>query len=41
MQGEGRRKGQLYDAYPDYTFGAIGAWAWGYSRCVDALEILC
>ena len=41
MQGEGRRQGQLYDAYPDYTFGAIGAWAWGYSRCVDALEILC
>jgi hypothetical protein len=41
IQGEGRRKGQLYDAYPDYTFGAIGAWAWGYSRCVDALEIIC
>jgi len=40
IQGEGRRKGQLYDAYPDYTFGAIGAWAWGYSRCVDALEII-
>ena len=34
--GEGRRKGQLYEAYPDYTFGALGAWAWGYSRCVDA-----
>ena len=32
--------GQLKAAYPDYTFGAIGAWAWGYSRCVDALEIL-
>ena len=41
IQGEGRRKGQLYDAYPDYTFGALGAWAWGYSRCVDALDILC
>lgn len=40
LQGEGRGKGQLYDAYPDYTFGSLGAWAWGYSRCVDALEIL-
>jgi len=32
--------GQLKRAYPDKTFGAIGAWAWGYSRCVDALELL-
>ena len=37
IRGEGRRKGQLYEAYPDHTFGALGAWAWGYSRCVDAL----
>ena len=32
--------GQLKEAYPEYTFGTVGAWAWGYSRCVDALEIL-
>ena len=40
INGEGRRCGQLYEAYPEYTFGALGAWAWGYSRCVDALEKL-
>ncbi|MBR7133626.1 MAG: hypothetical protein IKD04_08870 [Clostridia bacterium] len=34
------RNGQLYNAYPEYTFGALGAWAWGYSRCVDVLEQL-
>ncbi|MBQ2935952.1 MAG: hypothetical protein IJD96_06955 [Lachnospiraceae bacterium] len=32
--------GQLKRAYPDCTFGAVGAWAWGYLRCVDALEKL-
>lgn len=34
----GGRKGPLFDIYPEYTFGTLGAWAWGYSRCVDALE---
>ena len=32
------RNGPLYRTYPNYTFGALGAWAWGYARCVDALE---
>lgn len=34
------RHGPLYDTYPEYTFSALGAWAWGYARCVDALEQL-
>ena len=40
INNEGRSKGALYDIYPEYTFGAVGAWAWGYMRCVDALEVL-
>ena len=31
------RKSPLYRAYPDFEFGAMTAWAWGYSRCVDAV----
>ena len=30
--------GGVYDLYPGMRFGAIAAWAWGYHRCVDALE---
>lgn len=30
-----RRSGGLYDVYPDMTFGALSAWAWGVHRCVD------
>lgn len=30
----------IYKAYPECDFGAISAWAWGYSRCLDALEKL-
>lgn len=32
------RTGRIYNMFPDRKFGSIAAWAWGYSRCVDALE---
>lgn len=32
--------GPMREAYPDVSFTALGAWAWGYSRCVDALKML-
>ena len=37
---KGEACGALADIYPECTFGAVSAWAWGYSRCVDALEYL-
>ena len=40
VRNEGRRQGALYDVYQNYDFGALMAWAWGYSRCVDALEYI-
>ncbi len=35
---EGRGTGALYKVYPQLDFGSISAWAWGYSRCADALQ---
>jgi len=31
------RNSGLYLAYPNMSYGALAAWAWGYHRCVDAL----
>lgn len=39
-RGDAGRNSPLDRCYPEYTFGALGAWAWGYGRCVDALEKL-
>ena len=35
-----QRRGGLYDVYPQASFGALSAWAWGYHRCVDLLRQL-
>lgn len=40
INNKGRRNGPIYRTYPGMDFGALAAWAWGYSRCVDALEQL-
>lgn len=34
------RTSGLYPLYPDLTFGALSAWAWGYHRCVDVLTAM-
>ena len=34
------RSSAIHQAYPDGNFSTIAAWAWGYSRVVDALEKL-
>lgn len=28
----------LYAIYPEHTFGALAAWAWGFGRAIDAME---
>ncbi|MBR6323205.1 MAG: hypothetical protein IKR59_10065, partial [Lachnospiraceae bacterium] len=40
IYGEDRMKSPLCEIYPEYTFGALGAWAWGYKRVTDALIML-
>lgn len=37
---DGNCGGQIRKTYPEGTYSAVSAWAWGYKRCVDALEIL-
>lgn len=32
-----KRTDNLYGTYPDGKFGALAAWAWGFSRTLDAL----
>lgn len=37
---DANRTGAIYKLFSDANFGSISAWAWGYSRCVDALELI-
>lgn len=34
------RNGGIYPLWPELRFSALSAWAWGYHRCMDALERL-
>ena len=34
------KSGQIFESYPDYDGSAVAVWAWGYSRCLDAIEKL-
>lgn len=36
----GIREGALFAAYPNRDFGALAAWAWGFSRVIDFVETL-
>lgn len=40
VQALPRGHGAIYETWPDLTCGALACWAWGYSRCVDALHQL-
>ena len=32
------KTGGVYELYPEYTWGAIGCWAWGYQLVINAFE---
>ena len=36
-----QKSGPIFERWPGQTWGAISAWAWSISRCVDALAHLC
>lgn len=40
VQSEARGQGAIYETWPELDCGALACWAWGYSRCVDALHQL-
>lgn len=36
-----QKSGPIFERLPGQTWGAISAWAWSISRCVDALALIC